>query len=84
MKLSTTEFRKNLFQLVDRAIEGELVEITSKTHTIRLVVDGAPTKLSRLIKRDTLNCKPEQLEQAQLDLNKEMSALWDAKWHNRL
>ena len=84
MKVSTTEFRKNLFQLVDRAIQGELIEIACKNRTIRLVVDETPTKLSRLVKRDVLNCTPEELDQALLDMKKETSALWDDKWRNRL
>jgi antitoxin (DNA-binding transcriptional repressor) of toxin-antitoxin stability system len=40
MTVTATDFRKNLFQLVERALNGELVEIVHKNRRIRL----APTE----------------------------------------
>ena len=47
MKVTSTEFRKNLFQLFERAVQGELVEVLHKGRLIRLVPEEKATKLSR-------------------------------------
>jgi hypothetical protein len=39
---------KNLFQLVDQALDGDLVEVTHKGKTIRRVPDTQGSKLDRL------------------------------------
>ena len=60
------------------------MKLTEENITKQVIVKEGPTKLSRLIKRDTLNCTPEELDQALLDMNKESAALWDDKWCNKL
>jgi prevent-host-death family protein len=40
MKVTSTEFRKNLFQIVERALRGEFVEVAHKGRVIRLVPPG--------------------------------------------
>lgn len=72
MKVSSSEFRKNLFQLVERVIQGELVEILHKGRIIRLVPDEKASKLSRLIAHDTINGSLEDLERGQQELDNEM------------
>ena len=72
MKVTSTAFRKNLFQIVERAPQGELVEVAHKGHLIRLVPENKPGKLSRLIQRDTINGTLEDLEQAQQQLDDEL------------
>jgi prevent-host-death family protein len=72
MKVSSTEFRKNMFQLVERVLQGELVEIVHKGRLVRLVPEVQPTKMSRLVQRDTINGTPEDLELAQQELDDEM------------
>ena len=37
MKVTSTEFRKNLFQIVERALQGEFVEVAHKGRLVRLV-----------------------------------------------
>lgn len=64
MTVTVTEFRKNLFQLVERALNGELIEVIHKNRAIRLVLTEPQSKLSRLVQRDTLNCTPEEFDQA--------------------
>ena len=84
MKVSSTEFRKNLFQLVERAIQGELVEILHKGRVIRLVPDEKASKLSRLIAHDTINGSFEDLERGQQELDNEMRTSFEAKWDNKI
>jgi prevent-host-death family protein len=80
MKVTSTEFRKNLFQLVERAIQGEFVEVAHKGRVVRLVPADQPSKMSRLISRDTINGTPKDLERGQRQLDAEMRTSWEKKW----
>jgi antitoxin (DNA-binding transcriptional repressor) of toxin-antitoxin stability system len=56
MKVTITEFRNNLFKLVERVIAGESVEFVHRGATIRLVVpEGRSSKLDRLTPRQITN-----------------------------
>lgn len=83
MKCSTTEFRKNLFQIVDRVLQGELVEVAHKGRLIRLVPEDKPGKMSRLVQRDTINGTPEDFERGQQELDDELRKSWENKWANK-
>jgi prevent-host-death family protein len=83
MRVTVTEFRKNLFQIIDRALNGELVEVTHRGQQIRLVPEVAGSKLDRLVEHD---CFPRSVEDfdAALDAQRrEMIAAWDEKWDGR-
>ena len=84
MTVTVTDFRKNLFQLVERAMNGELIEIVHKNRTIRLAPTEPNSKLSRLVKRDTLNCTPDEFDQAVRVQDEEIRRAWEQKWQNRL
>jgi len=59
MRVTITEFRRNLFKLVERVIAGETVEFVHQSTTVRLVIPerGVPSKLDRLTPRQTANPK---------------------------
>ena len=80
VKVTSTEFRKNLFQLVERALQGEFVEVAHKGRVVRLVPGDKPNKMSRLIQRDTIHGTPEDLDQGQRQLDAEMRTSWEEKW----
>lgn len=80
MKVTSTEFRKNLFQIVERALRGEFVEVMHKGRLVRLVPGDKPGKMSRLVPRDTFHGTAEDLDRGQEQLDNEMRTLWDAKW----
>jgi prevent-host-death family protein len=84
VKVTSTEFRKNLFQIVERALQGEFVEVAHKGRLVRLVPEDKPSKMSRLVRRETINGTPEDLDQAQRQLDTEMRTLWDEKWARKL
>lgn len=77
MKVTSTEFRKNLFQIVDRSLQGEFVEIIHKGRNIRLVPGDKPSKMSRLVQRDTICGTPDDLERGQRELDDEMRTAWE-------
>jgi prevent-host-death family protein len=77
MPVSITKFRQNLFQLVDRALQGEPVEFTHKGVIFKVVPESAVSKLSRLTRETVI------APQASLDttgLLKEMEAEWEKDW----
>ena len=83
MRVTTTEFRKNLFQLVESALRGELIEVTHKGRAVRLVPRATNQKLSRMISRDTINGSSDDLERAQRELDEETRLAWEQKWSAR-
>jgi len=81
MELSITEFRRNLFSVVQKAMEGTDVWITHKDRRFRIVPEGAPSKLSRIT--------PMQIVAPGVDLTddswkKELMREWEQKWDRRL
>jgi len=80
VKVTSTEFRKNLFQIVERALQGEFVEVAHKGRVVRLVPGDSPSKLARLIPRDTIRGTWEDLERAQQQLDAERFEAWEEKW----
>jgi antitoxin (DNA-binding transcriptional repressor) of toxin-antitoxin stability system len=84
MTVKATDFRKNLFQLVERALNGELIEIVYKNRTIRLAPTEPRSKMGRLVRRDTLNCTPNEFDHAVRAQDDEMRREWEQKWQSRL
>ena len=84
MTVTATEFRKNLFQLVERALNGELIEIIHKNRAIRLSPNEPTSKLARLVRRDTLNCTADEFDRFLNAQDEEMSRQWEQKWQHRL
>jgi antitoxin (DNA-binding transcriptional repressor) of toxin-antitoxin stability system len=81
MKVTITHFRKNLFQIMDRVTKGELVEVLHKGNTIRLTLPTPPrSKMSRIVKRDTLLVSPDELETARRELQDEMRVEMERDW----
>ena len=83
MKVTSTEFRKNLFQIVERVLQGELVIVAHKGRLIRLVPENQPSKICRLLQRDTINGTLEDLEAAQRQLDEEMRASMEGQCGNQ-
>ena len=74
MQISVTEFRKNLFQILDRALTGEYIEVTHKGKRVRLMPQPIQSKLDRLVNHGSLQCTTEELEAAEGELSGEMAA----------
>jgi antitoxin (DNA-binding transcriptional repressor) of toxin-antitoxin stability system len=80
MTVTVTDFRKNLFQIMDRVANGELVEVVHRGNRIRLSLPVPQSKLSRIIRRDTLLCPPREFEKARRGLQKEMREGLEKDW----
>ena len=79
MRVSVTEFRKDLFKLVERVIAGETVEFVHRGKTIRLVMpETRSSRLDRLTPRQISN--PQTSEEAEHQLQEEMVAEMEKDW----
>jgi antitoxin (DNA-binding transcriptional repressor) of toxin-antitoxin stability system len=77
MKVTITEFRQNLFKLVERVIAGETVEFVHQGTTVRLVIPerSAHSKLDRLTPRETANTRMTEKQQRAAE-NKLQTEMW--------
>jgi antitoxin (DNA-binding transcriptional repressor) of toxin-antitoxin stability system len=82
MKLTVTDFRKNLFKMVDKVIAGESVEFVHHGATIRLVVEPRPSRLDRLTPRQITNPRmtEKQHKAAERKLQAEIQAELERDW----
>jgi antitoxin (DNA-binding transcriptional repressor) of toxin-antitoxin stability system len=84
MKVTITEFRQNLFKLVERVVAGETVEFVHQGTTVRLVVPegGTTSKLDRLTPRQITNpdLTQNQHRAAEKKLQAEMWAEIEKDW----
>jgi antitoxin (DNA-binding transcriptional repressor) of toxin-antitoxin stability system len=83
MSVSATDFRKNMFQLMERTLQGEPMELVYKGRVMRLSADQSVSKLDRLTKQPILNGTPEEVEQSLRDLKDQTVRDWDEKWSTR-
>jgi antitoxin (DNA-binding transcriptional repressor) of toxin-antitoxin stability system len=76
VRSTATEFRKNLFDLLGRALRGETVEITYKNSTLKLVPSEPASKLARAKRQHALLVDPEAIVQSDAELVAGMEAAW--------
>jgi antitoxin (DNA-binding transcriptional repressor) of toxin-antitoxin stability system len=80
MSMSATEFRKNLFTILERVLAGETVDIIYKGAAVRVTANGSSSKLSRAKRRDTLLCDPGAIVHSDPELLRKMEAEWTKDW----
>lgn len=80
MKCTATQLRKDLFTALDKVAGGEPLEIVHKGHTIRLIPEQNGSKLSRMVRRDTLLVAPESITDSDPELLADMEAEWEGDW----
>ena len=75
MAVTATQLRKQLFRTLDRALQGETIEITYKGATILLKTTGA-SKLARAVRRPTILVNPDELVESDANLMTELEQKW--------
>jgi antitoxin (DNA-binding transcriptional repressor) of toxin-antitoxin stability system len=82
MEVPITQFRREIFSLVNQALEGSEVWVTHKGRRLKIVPEGKPvSRLSRITPLDILvpgaNLEDDSWKQ-------EMMREWERKWDRRL
>jgi antitoxin (DNA-binding transcriptional repressor) of toxin-antitoxin stability system len=80
MQYSATEFRKNLFAALDRALHGDAIEISYKGSSFRIVPAGSQSKLARAKRQDILLCDPDSIVARDPKLASKMEGAWRRDW----
>ena len=78
MEVPITQFRQNLFALVDQALDGKEVWIKHRGQRLRIVPEQPVDKLSRITPMDIINYDAGGLENT--GLLEEMTREWEKDW----
>ena len=79
MEVPITQFRRQIFSLVNQALEGQEVWFTHKGRRLKIVPEGKPvSRLSRITPMDVINYAAGGLENT--GLLEEMTREWEADW----
>jgi hypothetical protein len=80
MKMSATEFRKNLFSVLERVLEGEAAEVIYKGSSIKLTHPRSSSKLARAKRQHALIADPGAIVESDRDLLAKMETQWRKDW----
>ena len=76
MQVSATEFRKNLFKLLERALRGEPVEVIYKGSSVQVAARGVHAKLERAKRQHAQVGDPDEI----VHTDKKLMAALESKW----
>lgn len=74
--MNATDLRKHLFQVLDRTLQGEAIEITYKGAKIRLTPPEGGSKLARAVRRHSLLVDPQSIVESDTELMAELEKGW--------
>jgi hypothetical protein len=74
--MTATVMRKNLFQVLDRAIQGETVEIVYKGSKVRVTSPASGSKLARAVRRHALLVDPQSIVESDAGLMADLERQW--------
>jgi antitoxin (DNA-binding transcriptional repressor) of toxin-antitoxin stability system len=76
VSVTATQLRKDLFQTLDKAVQGESVEVIYKGVTITLTAKGSGSKLARAVRRPTMLVSPDAMVESNADLMADLESKW--------
>jgi hypothetical protein len=74
--MTATVMRKKLFHVLDRALQGETVEVVYKGSTLRVVAPSDGSKLSRAVRRHALLVDPQSIVESDTGLMADLERQW--------
>jgi prevent-host-death family protein len=81
MEISVTQFRRDIFNLVQQAIDGKEVWITHKGRRVKVVPEIEPgSRLNRITPLALINSAGGSLKQKDRSLLEEMARAWERDW----
>lgn len=79
MEVPITQFRREMFTLINKALDGNEVWVSHKGRRVKLVPEGqAANRLSRITPMEIVNYGEGGLENT--GLLEEMTRAWEADW----
>lgn len=85
MEVSITEFRRNIFELINQAMDGKEVWVMHKGRRFKVVPEVKPgSRLSRITPLAVINSANQAASTKQSDrsLQEEMMRAWERDWSN--
>jgi hypothetical protein len=76
VELTATNFRKHLFQVLERAAGGEAIDITWKGSRLRLSRPQGGSRLGRAVRRHALLVPPGSIVESDAELMAELETQW--------
>jgi prevent-host-death family protein len=80
MTVTATEFRKNLFALLEQVVQGETIEVSYKGSSVRIAPASSRSKLARAKRQKTLLCDPDAIVHSDRTLLAKMQTAWGKDW----
>lgn len=81
MEVSITQFRRDIFDLVNQAMNGNEVWVTHKGRRFKITPDNRPSsRLSRITPLEVVNPESPELDDPSLSLVEEMVRAWERDW----
>jgi prevent-host-death family protein len=83
MEVSITEFRRNIFELINQAMDGKEVWVMHKGRRFKVVPEMKPgSRLSRITPLAVINPANQagSTKQSGLSLQEEMMRAWERDW----
>jgi len=80
MTVTATEFRKNLFALLEHVVQGETIEVSYKGSSVRITPASSGSKLARAKRQKTLLCDPDAIVHSDRKLLAKMESAWSKDW----
>ena len=74
--MTATAMRKELFHVLDRALQGETVEIAYKGSTLRVTAPSDGSKLARAVRRHALLVDPQSIVESDNALMADLDHQW--------
>jgi prevent-host-death family protein len=79
MEVSITQFRRELFDLVNQAMSGTEVWVSYKGRRFRVMPDEKPvSRFSRITPMQIIN--PDSSEEDEVRMKEEMRLAWEKDW----
>lgn len=72
----STEFRKNMFEVLDLVSHGQKFDIVYKGAKLTLSSAGGGSKLARVVRRNALQVDPESIVESDAALMGEFASAW--------
>jgi prevent-host-death family protein len=82
MEVPITQFRREIFALMNRVLQGERILVTHKGQRILVLPEVHPTtRFDRLTRLQVTNPEHPDLDDA--DMKAEMQAAWEKDWEEQ-